>query len=508
MPKTTITREGLVSRMLKGGLKTALPLLALFIGVSSYMALKANKPNPPKHIKREIVQPVRTQKIILASHQPGLALYGEIKTGRKVDLRALVAGKVLKTGAHFREGALVKKGELLLSIDPFKYQGAVIEAGAKIKEAQAKLKEVNAQIKSETESIKYALEQFKLSKRDFDRAKKLVVRGSVTRQGAEAREIIVSQRRQTLDGKRSNLEILQARHEQALASIETLKWRLREAERNLRDTNLKAPFDGYIGTLNANVGKLLNVNDQVAQLLDSNWMDVVFTLSDRQYGRLLSASGTKRNQATGPTKTAKNGLLGRVVKLSWQLGATTLGYEAVIERIGAQISSETGGVSIYAKLKDPSSPRPVRAGAFVDVLVPDRVYQNVARLPQTSLYGRTKVYVVGPEKRLQERRVTLHAIDGEHVLVSGELADQEPVVTTRMSTIGAGMKVRNLGSSSAPEKRSKKDRSVSKALELEKNHWKQTSGKKRHEGGDTSKPRAKRQQGDRSMTRKEHNNRG
>lgn len=493
-----------IASLLKGGLKTILPLTALFVGVTSFMVLKSNKPAPPKPVKREVVQPVRTQEIKLASHQPGLRLYGEVKAGRKVELRALVAGKVLKTGVNFREGSLVRKGDLLLSIDPFSYNGAVVEAKARIVEARARLKEINAQIKAETDSIKYAREQLKLSKRDFDRARKLVARGTVTRQGVEARQIILSQRHQTLDGKQSNLDVLRAKAEQQNAAIDTLQWHLQQAQRNQRDTLLKAPFDGYISTLNANVGKLLNVNDQVALLLDANWMDVVFTLSDRQYGRLLGLSNS------GAAGQRKDELIGREIMVTWQLGTTSLRYEAVVERIAAQISSETGGVSVYARLKNPSLPRPVRTGAFVDVSVPDRIYNKVARLPQTALYGRSKVYVVGPQQRLLERQVELRAIDGEHVLVSGELADGERVVVTRMSTIGTGMKVKDLRTSTRPDKKRspKGSEKISETEKLQReNSWKPTLGGGTPNGLD-AKGKQKHRRGGRQFNKNERLNRG
>ncbi len=504
-----------LSRIFTGGLKVALPIFALFVGISSYKTLKSNRPPPPKPQKHETVQPVRTNLIHLSSHQPALKLYGEIKSGRKLELRTLVAGKVMETGGGFREGALVKKGDLLLSIDPFSYKGAVVEASANMVEARARLKENAVQVKAEETSIKYAVEQLRLAKRDLERAKKLMRNGSVTRQGGDQRALIVSQRRQTLDTKRANLAILRAKAEQQAANINSLKWRLQQAKRNQRDTQLTAPFSGYINEINANVGKLLNVNDRVAVLLDADWMEAVFTLSDRQYGRLLVSSnsaavGQRKNSsnsaAVGHQKKTKGGLIGRQIKVTWKLGATDLTYKAVVERIGAQISSESGGVTVYARLLNPSDPQPIRAGAFVDVKVPDRLYHKVARLPQTALYGRSKVYVVGPDKRLRERLVTLHAIDGEFVLVSGGLADNERVVVTRMSVIGSGMKVQDLDLPVSPSKKSGRSGTLSDAKTRNENSWKPTKG-----SGSLKLPgtRQGKQPGDRrSLRRAEQKNRG
>jgi len=437
--------------------KAVLPLIVLFVGVSAYKMLVSSRPVPPGHVKREAVHPVRTNLVHLANHQPVLKLYGEIKAGRKVELRALVAGKVQETGPSFREGAQVKTGELLLSIDPFAYEGAVTEAQAKIVEARARLSEIRAQIKSEKDSIYFSREQLKLSQRDMKRAKRLVRKGSVTRQGAEVREMAVSQRRQSLQGKKANLMIMEARARQQMASLDSLEWRLRLARRNLRDTALRAPFDGYLSEPKANLGKLLNVNDKVAVLLDRNWMDVAFTLSDQQYGRLIASNKKGKTGKTGAKGEAgQGGLIGREIKVTWKLGGQALSYRAVVERIGATILSETGGVAVYARLQNPAATQAVRVGAFVDVEVPDRLYENVVKLPQSALYQRSKIYVVGGDHRLHERLVTLKAIDGETVLVSGDVREGERVVVTRMSVIGAGMKVRDLNASAKDLKRSPK----------------------------------------------------
>ncbi|MCP4933986.1 MAG: efflux RND transporter periplasmic adaptor subunit [bacterium] len=511
-----------ISRIFLGGLKVALPVFALFVGIYSYLTLKSNRPPSPKPQKHETVQPVRTMLIHLSSHQPALKLYGEIKSGRKLELRTLVAGKVFETGTRFREGALVKKGDLLFSIDPFSYKGAVVEANANMVEARARLKENTVQTRAEETSIRYAVEQLRIAKRDMERAKKLMRKGSVTRQGGDQRALIVSQRRQTLDSKRANLAILRAKAEQQTANINSLKWRLQQARRNHRDTQLKAPFSGYINEINANVGKLLNVNDRVAVLLDADWMEAVFTLSDRQYGRLLAPSSSEPTgqkikpsgkKAVGQQENAREGLIGRQIKVTWKLGATYLTYNAVVERIGARISSESGGVKVYARLLNPSYPQPIRDGAFVDVRVPDRLYHKVARLPQTALYGRSKVYIVGSDKRLRERLVKLHAIDGEFVLVSGALADYERVVVTRMSVIGGGMKVNDLDVSSGPSNKSGNSGTSSDAKPRNKNSWKpiKGDGSARHpgarrqgnQGNQVKKPRDRS-----SLSRAEQKNRG
>ena len=96
---------------------------------------------------------------------------------------------------------------------------------------------------------------------------------------------------------------------------------MRQSERRLSETRLVAPFDAYVSDANAEVGRLLNVNDRVATLIDRNWIEIRFTLTDRQYGQIVSQEGT---------------VVGRKIDVRWRLGSRVLSYPARIERGGSE----------------------------------------------------------------------------------------------------------------------------------------------------------------------------
>jgi len=336
-----------------------------------------------------------------------------------------VAGEVIKTGAQLREGGVVKKGDVLLRIDPFQYEGRLIEAQAKLAEARAKSREIEATIESEQDALKRSRDQLVIAKRDLERAVPLAAKGTISKKVADDRRMIVSEREQSLDQRANNLDIQQARAAQARAVILQLQWGVRLAKRNLEDTVLEAPFGAYVMNVGAELGRIVSANDPVATLLDANWIEVRFTLSDRQYGRIVSSDQT---------------LIGREVKVLWHVGDKPVEYEARIERVGAEIAAEKGGVEIYARLKDPNLPTPIRPGAFVEVRVPDRTYKSVTALPQTSLYGGKLVYVI-VEGRLKARKVDLIGATGSQILVRGQISKGDKVITTRLTAAQDGVRV-------------------------------------------------------------------
>jgi multidrug efflux pump subunit AcrA (membrane-fusion protein) len=189
-----------------------------------------------------------------------------------------------------------------------------------------------------------------------------------------------------------------------------------------------APFDGVVNSISADLGKQLGNNDKVAEIIDTSSLEVRFTLSKSQYGRILEAGEQ---------------LEGRAVEVTWQVGAGTLAYDATVERVGAEIDPTTGGVDVYAVIK-PDVETLLRPGAFVWTRIADRKYENVFRAPESALYG-NEVYVVTKENRLSARPVTIHGYAGEEVLFSsaGEpvINDGDKVVITQIREGGAGIKV-------------------------------------------------------------------
>lgn len=393
----------------------------------AYNHLVSTKPEIKKRGKTAQVWPVEVVKLDFKNHQPELRLFGETVSGRQVELRALVAGEVIKTGKGLREGSIVKKNDTLLVINPFDYQVALADAEAALAEAKARLTEIEALIAQEKDALKFASQQASIARRDVRRAEILVKKGSVSKKLLDDRRLVLSQRDEAAKRSQNNLKVQKAKLSQQRASIKRAEWKLKQAKRNLDQTVLKAPFNAYVSDVKAQVGRRLSSNDQVARLYDRNWMDVRFTLSDRQYGRIISYAGD---------------LLGRPIRVQWRVGDTPIIYQAKIERIAAQIASAKGGVEIFARVADPVKPTPLRAGAFVEVFMPDRAYEKVASVPQTAVYDGKFVYAVR-DGRLKRLAVEVVGSTGDAVLIRGrDLRDGAALLTTRLTVVDDGIAVK------------------------------------------------------------------
>jgi len=138
---------------------------------------------------------------------------GRLEAVDRVDVRARVSGAV--QAVHFREGSLVKAGDLLVTIDPAPYQAEVARVEAQVAAAQARV----TYTQSELARSKALLEERAVARRDFDE------RDNASREAA------------------ANLRAAQAA--------------LQTAQLNLGYTQVRAPVAGRVGKIEVTTGNLV-----------------------------------------------------------------------------------------------------------------------------------------------------------------------------------------------------------------------------------------------------------
>jgi len=342
------------------------PWLIALVTILVIALLFVTRPKLEPVVAEEKAWPVEVVEIMQGDQQPELELFGEVVAGRRSELRALVPGSMVSAGPNFRDGARVAKGELLVEIDPFDYANDLAEQKALYAEAQVRMQTVQ---------------------RDLERIRELYDENNVSEQNLDDAILAVELQTATLEQRRISVA---------------------RAERALRDTRLTAPYDGVVNDISADLGKQLSVNDKVAEVIDTSRLEVRFTLSNAQFGRVIE---------TGRP------IEGHPVRVSWQVGDEVLEYAARVDRVGAEIDSTTGGVELFASIEADAETL-LRPGAFVWVRIADKVFSNVFRAPESALYGENTVYVVS-DGRMSARGIKVVGYFGNDILF---VASDEPIV--------------------------------------------------------------------------------
>ncbi|MEP0942847.1 MAG: efflux RND transporter periplasmic adaptor subunit [Rhizobiaceae bacterium] len=417
------------------GLLQIILMIAVLFG--SFMLAKRmidDKPDPRKRRAFKTVYTIETVEAKLKDYQPVFTSYGQTVAARTVDLRSLVSGEIVQVNPKLRAGARIAKGEALVEIDEFNYRGALAEANANLQEAQARVLENEAQIGLEQSKLQSAVEQLEFAVTDLERIESLKERQTATQQQVETRKLVVSQRKQAVALSQNTLKVQQAKSDQQKASLLRLQWKVEQAQRNLESTTLIAPFSGIVRSSSAEIGRAITANDVVVSLYEADSMEVQFTLTDAQYGRL---------------QTDSEGLIERKVEVVWPVAGKDWTYPATIDRLGAEITSARGGVELYAVIGDAPNSVAIRPGAFVEVRVPDQVFKNTVIVPDTALYGSDIIYTA-VDGKLVENKVEVVSFEGENALVGSGLKSGDEVLVTRITEVSAGLNVRREGEATPP----------------------------------------------------------
>ena len=401
------------------------PIVLLAAGAVGASYLIRTKPRVEPAPPTERVWTVNSVPVRLSDVQPDIRLFGKIFAARQVQVRALVPGQVVELHPNLVEGGLVRRGEVILAIDEFEYRSALKESEARLAEARARIVEREAKRNAETQALKRDREILAVLARDLKRASELRKRGNISIQSLDQKRLELSRQQRAIVLRRNGIDAEAARLEQEMATIERLDVAVQRARYDLQRTRLRAPFDGVFRNVTAQAGKRLGIADSVGNLIDTGRLEARFHISDAQYGRLTSTD---------------RGVIGRPARAIWRVGQRKLVLKAVIARVGAQIDAASGGVELFARIDDREAALSLRPGAFVEVHIPDRVYPDVARVPETVLHPGNVVYGV-ENGRLVARRAEIVGRVGNDVLLRGELTEGEPLVTTQSVTIAPGLRV-------------------------------------------------------------------
>ena len=186
----------------------------------------------------------------------------------------------------------VRKGDLLMVIDPTNYMIAVSQAEASVQQAQASVQTIDAQMivqQAQISANRAQLDQAQaglvFAQQQASRYQDLARTGSGTVQNAQQFATQLAQQLASVKSAEASLELAQRQVEsqkaQRMAAEATLaqaQAQLRQAQANLQRTRILSPVDGYVTNLLAQLGNFVNVGVNAISLVDaySYWVDGYF----------------------------------------------------------------------------------------------------------------------------------------------------------------------------------------------------------------------------------------
>ena len=375
-------------------------LLPFAFGCSLCLLAGCERPKPP-------VVPTKPPEVIVAHPTEETVVDTEDFTGRteavaRVELRSRVTGYL--DGIHFKDGADLKKGDLLFTIDPRTYQAELERAQASVRQAEA---------------------TYSRTKKDFDRMSGLRSTGAVTQE---------------------EYDRFAGDYAVADAAVGVSKAALSLARQNLDFTRVTAPFDGRISRRQADVGNLVKADDTLlSEMLQLAPIYVNFDVDDRTLLRI------RRLVREGKVTSARNNET--VVKVGTP-DRDTYDLSATVDFIDTKLDPGAGTLRLRAVMANKDTL--LSPGLFVRVRLPVGNEYKAVLVPEEAVgtdQGEKFVYVIQGADSVEYRPVKLGAQHGAKRVVSAKdpgeggavrksgVSPQDRIVVSGLQRVRAGGKV-------------------------------------------------------------------
>jgi membrane fusion protein, multidrug efflux system len=321
-----------------------------------------------------------------------LGFLGQFSAVDQVELRAQVGGTL--TGIYFKDGDIVRKGDLLFTIDARPYE-------IKLAQANAQLETANAQLA--------------LAERQLSRAQQLERSNFGTEQSVDQRT---------------------ADQQSAQAAVDAAKAQIRDAEFDLEHCRITAPFTGRIGTHLVSVDNLIagsraatSPTTLLATIVSLDPIHLDFDMSESDF---LAFSRDRAQIKEGPTNKVE-------IALSDE---EQFKRQGTLDFVDNTLNRSSG--TIHARATVPNADLFLTPGEFgrvslivgapaLTLLVPD-----TAVLPDQSQH---LVMTVGPDGSVVAKPVVIGALRGSLRVIRSGLAPTDQVIIDGIPHAAPGAKV-------------------------------------------------------------------
>ena len=345
---------------------------------------------------KETAMLVSLTEVQLKEYIPNIQATGTVIPVDDVIISPLVSGPIVKRSPNFIPGSFVKKGELLLQINPSDYRNQL-----ELERGNLKQQKTNLEIEMGRQEV------------------------------AEQDLALIGM--DTLSRNQRNLVLRQPQLKAVKANIQSAQANVDQAKLNLSRTSIRAPFDAHILSQNVTIGSQVSPGDNLGRLVgaDYYWVEVNIPVSKLRW---LSFPD---DETQGSEVILRN-------TSAWSAEAFRKGY---LDKRIAALEGQTRLARVLVKVPDPlnkmSKPgKPdLIIGSFVEVNIEGKSVSDVVRLNRDYIRPDNTAWVM-KDGKLEIRDLVIELTDAKYAYVKEGLNDGDQVVITNLSTVAEGVALR------------------------------------------------------------------
>lgn len=382
-----------------------LPIAAIGAGILAFIV--SNSAPPERIALAERSSAVRVITAESGAITPAFVGLGLVVPARTFDAIAEVGGIVDYVNPALRDGQILPAGSVLARLSSADFNLAVALANANIRAAEARLAELAVAEANQRAALAIERDVLAVKATDLERAEALFAAGTATltaRDNARAAHLV---QRQKVQGIESTLALFPTQRAVQDEQIAVYQTNLASARLNLARIELTLPFSARVASHTVEVGQFLKAGQTAAVLDGIDQAEVVVQVPLDDVRNLLPPDPTQTTFL--PMDPARLGdslrALGLTADVRLGLGADTVTWPAVIDRISSGIDPRTGTVGVvvrvdaaYGQEGDENHP-PLTKGMFVNVVLSAPPITGIL-VPRSALHD-GQIHVADAENRLR-----------------------------------------------------------------------------------------------------------
>ena len=413
---------------LAGGLSAALGFLCAVAGCG---------PQAPARV--EVVRPVKTLVVTPGGDTSTRRFPGRVEAAKQVELAFQVSG--LLTSLVVREGQSVTRDEVIAQLRPEEFQARLDALLGQLDRARADLQaalagarpEERLRLESQVRSAEASLVN---ARAEFDRAAQLLRSRTISRVEFERAETTSRVARENFEAARQTLEQSSIGREEDIqarqADVRGLEARVVEANLQLTDSTLRAPYDGVIAQRFVEQGQNVRAKQPIVKFQDAQEIEIAVDVPETVMAADLGAAD--------------------IVQLVAEFSAAPgLQFPVRIKEIAQRADPVTQTFTIRVAMKVPDGlnllPGMTAAVALTyqrASVLGGRVFVPVSALLQDSP-GQQVAWVLGPDQTVTRRPVKTGEANGGQIEIVEGLDPGDRIAVAGVTFLRDGMKVRDLG---------------------------------------------------------------
>ena len=383
-------------RVLFRVLRIILPLAVLAIAGLAAMTMIRNRPEVETQPLRIEPPGIRVHVVQLEDVTLSVTSQGTVRPRTETQLVPEISGRVTSIAPSFAEGGFFEAGDVLVTIDPFDYQQALISARSQL--AQSRLR--------------------------------------LAQEDAEA-EVAQREWQELGRGDPRDLTLRKPQLDDARAAVAAAEANLVRAERDLERAEIRAPYAGRVRRKSVDVGQFVTIGNAIATIYGVDAAEIRLPLPDDELAYLdlpLSYRGAQNRR--GPRVNVRTSFAG-----------ATYTWDGRVVRTESEIDPVSRMVHVVAEVRDPYTPGadssrpPLAVGMYVEAEIEGREFRQLAVLPRVAIRGQAQVLVIDDEDRVRFRDIEVFRSTVESVYVATGLEPGERVAISTIDSPTEGMLV-------------------------------------------------------------------